>query len=157
MVMPLCVLLTVLASGAALAIASRRRIRRVILALVAAFVALGAFIGSIPGAFVLIGLVTVAATGPSTGINWAFWTTLAASGTLAGLAVGAYGAGALSRPHVNRVALRAASTALFALIGVGLSAIVLAITAKADDGLLVVLPALITATSVLGFVIPKTR
>jgi hypothetical protein len=155
--MLLAVLLTLLATGSALAVASRRRIHRAILALVAAFVAVGAVIGSIPGAFVLIGFTVVAATGPSTGISWAFWTTLAAMGTLAGLALGAYGAGALSRPRVNRVALRAASSALFALFGVGLSAIVLAVTAKQDEALLVVLPALVIATSVLGFTLPRTR
>lgn len=127
--MLLAILLTTLAAGAALAVASRRRIHRAILALVAAFVALGAVIGSIPGAFVLIGLVVGAATGPPTGINWAFWTTLAASGTLAGLA----------------------------LVGVGVSAIVLALTSSTDDRLLFALPALVTATSVLGFVIPRTR
>lgn len=155
--MLLAVLLTLLASGAALVVARRRRIHRVVLALVGAFVALGAFIGSIPGAFVLIGLVTVAATGPPTGVNWAFWTTLAASGTLGGLALGAYGAGSLSRPHVNRVAVRAASTALFALLGVGLSAIVLSVTPDTGTPLLGLLASLVTAMSVLGFVVPRGR
>jgi hypothetical protein len=155
--MLLAVLLTLLATGAALAVARRRRIHRAILVLVGAFIALGAVIGSIPGAFVLIGFAVVAATGPPTGIDWAFWTTLAAIWTLAGLALGAYGAGALSRPRVNRVALRAASTALFALVGVGLSAGVLTVSPSAPNAVLLVLGALITATSLLGFVIPRAR
>lgn len=155
--MLLAVLLTLLASGAALAVASRRRIHRAILALVAAFVALGAVIGTIPGAVILIGLVVGAATGPPTGVNWAFWTTLAAVGTLGGLAIGAYGAGALARPRVNRVALRAASTALFALVGVGLATLVLWITPDARAPMLALLASLVTATSVLGFVIPRGR
>jgi hypothetical protein len=155
--MLLAALLTCLAAGLTLAVASRRRIHRAVLALVAACVAAGAIIGSVPGAIVLIGLTVVAATGPSTGIDWAFWTTLAAAGTLAGIAFGAGGAGALARSHVNRVAIRAASAALFALVGVGLSAIVLAVTPTASDGLLWLLPLLITSTSVLGFVVPRGR
>jgi hypothetical protein len=149
--MLLAALFTCLAVGLTLAIASRRRIHRAIVALVAACVASGAVGGSIPGAFILLGLSTVATTRP----NWPLWTTLAACGTLAGIAVGAGIAGALARPHVNRIALRAASTALFALVGIGLSAIVLA-ASPPSDGLLWLLP-LITSTSVLGFVIPRGR
>lgn len=153
----LAALLTLLVTGAALAVASHRRIHRAIVALVAAFVALGAIVGSIPGALVLIGLTVVAATGPPTGVSWPFWTTLAALGTLAGIAFGAGGAGALARPHVNRIGVRTASTALFAIVGVGLSAIVLAMTPTADvtGAVLGMLGALTTATSVLGFVLPR--
>lgn len=154
--MLLALLFTVVVLALTLVVAKRRRIHHAILALVAAAVGSGGVAGTIPGAFILLGLITVAATGPSSGINWAFWTTLAACGTLAGIAGGAGVAGMLSRPHVNRVALRAASTALFALVGVGLSAIVLAATSPTalTGELFSVLITLVTATSVFGFVLP---
>lgn len=105
-------------------------------------------------ALVLIGLIVTGARGGPVGINWV-WTTLAALGTLSGIALGAGGAGALARPHVNHIGRRAASAALFALLGVGLSAIVLVVTPDAKDSILAMLGALITATSVLGFVVPR--
>lgn len=155
--MLLAAFFTVLAVAVTVAIARRRRIHRAILALVAGGVAVGAAIGSIPGAVALIGLTVGAATGPSTGINWALWTTLAALGTLSGIALGAAAAGSVARPHVNRVAVRAASTAAFAILGVGLSAIVSSVTADGSTALLALLGALVTATSVLGFVVPAGR
>lgn len=155
--MLLASLFTLLAVALTLAVARRRRIHHAILALVAAAVGSGGVTGTIPGALLLLGLITVAATGPSSGTNWAFWTTLAACGTLAGIAGGAGIAGLLARPHVDRVAIRAASTALLALVGVGLSAVVLAVTppAAVTGGLFSILIALVTATSVLGFTLPR--
>jgi hypothetical protein len=155
--MLLATFLTLLVTAVTLAIAARRRIHRAVVGLVAAFVGSGLFIGSIPGALILICLIAVSASGPSSGTSWALWTTLAPLGTLSGVALGAYGAGAVSRPHVNRVALRAASTAVFAIVGVALSTAVLLATPKesTSGGLFSILCALITATSVLGFVVPK--
>lgn len=157
--MLLSVVFTLLAFGLAFHVARLRRIHPAVVALVAGGVGSGAVIGSVPGAIVLIGLTVVASTGPSSGIPWAFWTTLAAVVTLAGITIGAGTAGLLARPHVNRVALRAASASAFAIVGVAISAAIL--TALGPDSsssaLLWSLPVLVVATSTLGFVLPRGR
>lgn len=153
--MILAVVFLALSIAAAVYVARLRRIHRAIVALVTAGVAAGAVVGSIPGAFAIVGLAVVAASGPPRGNSWPLVMTLTACGALAGITLGAGGAGLLARRHVSRVGVRAASAAAFALIGVGLSALVLWSTPNAPSEVLGVLAALVTATSVLGFVLPR--
>ena len=158
--MVFALVVTFVAIALAFGLAEKRRIHPAVVALVAQGITAGAVIGSIPGAFALIGLTVVAATGPASGINWTMWTTLAALGTLGGIAIGAGCAGSLADRHVGSIARRAASAAAFAIGGVAISAAIIWASSSASGGsdhLLWSLPLLVVATSTLGFVVPRGR
>ena len=142
-------------TAVALALASRRRIHRAVLALVALFVTLGGLAGAVPGGVVLLGAVVVAATGPSHGTPWGLLTAFMFGGGLLGITAGAAGAAKIAEKHVKRPGMRAACTALFALGGILLTWGVAAATQVQDDRFLVLVALTWLTTALVGFVLPR--